>query len=42
MSEILCINPGAIIHADKNILKLRHGLSQGSFSESRQERGCSL
>ncbi|MDF2879333.1 MAG: hypothetical protein K0S30_2429 [Clostridia bacterium] len=42
MLEILFITTGAIIHADKKVLKLRHGPSRRSFSESRQERGCSL
>lgn len=42
MTKILFINPGDIINADKDILKLRHILSQGSLSEFHQERGCSL
>lgn len=42
MSEILFINLGAIIHADKNIPEPGHGLPWGSLSEARQAHGCSL
>ncbi|WP_278245908.1 hypothetical protein [Ruminiclostridium cellobioparum] len=40
MSEIFFINPGVIIHADKNISE--PGLPRGSFSESLKACGCSL
>lgn len=42
MSEIFFINPGVIIHADKNIPEPGHDLPRGSFSEFLQARGCSL